>query len=142
MVGEKQAEVSQQATRQTSRIWQQGPRILIVAEDPDFGGWLLESFQARGSTVALATTGKEGKDLLQSGLVDVVLAEMTMSDLPGMTLLQEVESLSRKPKVFLTTIGDREFLVQRALQNGATAVLQRPFPIERLVALVKTSLGD
>lgn len=142
MVGEKQAEVSQQATRQTSRIWQQGPRILIVAEDPDFGGWLLESFQARGSTVALATTGKEGKDLLQSGLVDVVLAEMTMSDLPGMTLLQEVESLSRKPKVFLTTIGGREFLVQRALQNGATAVLQRPFPIERLVALVKTSLGD
>lgn len=142
MVGEKQVEVSQQAKRQTSRIWQQRPRILIVAEDPEFGGWLLESFQARGSTVALATTGREGKGLLQSGLVDVVLSEMTMSDLPGMTLLQEVWSMNRKPKVFLTTLGDREFLVQRALHNGASGVLRRPFPIERLVALVKTSLGD
>jgi DNA-binding response OmpR family regulator len=142
MVGQKQVEVTGEATRQTSKIWQQGPRILIIAEDPDFGDWVLEEFQSSGCTVALSTTGREALGLLRSGLVDVVLSEMGMSDLPGMDLLREVGAMNRKPKVILTTSRHSEFLVKRALANGASAVLGKPFRMEQLFALVATALAN
>lgn len=142
MVGEKHVAVTGEAPRQTSRIWQQGPRILIIAEDPDYGDWVLDEFQAIGCAVALSTTGREAVGLLRSGLVDVVLSEMGMSDLPGMDLLREVGAMNRKPKVILTTSRHSEFLANRALEKGATAVLSKPFEIEQLFALVKTALGN
>jgi two-component system KDP operon response regulator KdpE len=143
MNGEKQQpEVTVEATRHTSRIWQQGPRILILADDPDFGDWLLEEFQSRGCTVALATTGREAMGLLRSGLVDVAVSEMGLPDLPGMDLLREVTALSRKPKVILTTSRHSEFLAERALENGASAVLGKPFRMERLFDLVTAALGN
>jgi DNA-binding response OmpR family regulator len=140
MVGVKQVEVTGEATRPTSKIWQQGPRILIIAEDPDYGDWVQDEFQANGCAVALSTTGREAIDLLRSGLVDVVLSEMGMSDLPGMDLLREVGAMNRKPKVILTTSRPSEFLAKRAIENGATAVLCKPFQIEELFKLVKNAL--
>jgi DNA-binding response OmpR family regulator len=142
MMGDEHSEVGIARTRQTSRIWQQGPRILIIAEDPDFGDWVLDEFQSSGCTVALATTGRDALGLLRSGLVDVVVSEMGLRDLPGMDLLREVREMNRKPKVILTTTRQSEFLAGRALQNGASAVLARPFHIEQLFALVATALGN
>jgi DNA-binding response OmpR family regulator len=142
MVGAKQVEVTGEATRQTSRIWQQGPRILIIEENVDFGDWVQEELQASGCTVALSTTGRESMGLLKSGLVDVVLSEMGMPDLPGMDLLREVGAMNRKPKVILTSSRHSEFLTKRALVNGASAVIGKPFAFEQLLALVKTVLGN
>jgi DNA-binding response OmpR family regulator len=129
-------------TSQTSKIWQQKPRILLIAEDEDFGDWVLEEFQSSGCAVALATTGREALALLGSGLVDVVVSEMGLPDLPGMDLLREVRQMNRKPKVILTTTRQSAFLTSRALQNGASAVLGKPFRIEQLLALVASALGN
>lgn len=139
MVGEKQVEVSGEKTRQPSKIWQQGTRILILADDPDFGDWLQEELRSSGCTVALATTGREAMGLLRSGLVDVVLSEMGLPDLPGMDLLREVGAMNRKPKVILTTSRPSEFLANRARQNGASAVLNKPFRMEQLLSLIATA---
>ena len=106
---------------------QHGPRILLVAEDPYLGDWLMEEFKCAGCAVALATLGKEGLQLIRSGLVDIVISEMGLSDLPGMDLLRELHGLPKMPKVILTTNRHSESLTTRALENGASAVLYKPF---------------
>ena len=100
------------------------------------GESLLEEFQNKGCAVALATRGRDGIRLLRSGLVDLIVSEMALPDLPGMDLLQEVRSLKRRPKVILTTRHHSDYLAARALQNGASAVLCKPIQIGQMLALV------
>jgi DNA-binding response OmpR family regulator len=121
---------------------QHGPSILIIADDPDFGDWLLDEFRHAGSAVALATSGKEVLELLRSGLVDIVISEMGLPDLPGMDLLRELQSMPKMPKVILTAGHQLDFLDSRAIENGASAVLCKPFRIEQLFALIAQALGN
>ena len=120
--------------------FQQGARILLVANDPDFGDWLLEEFKYVGCPVALATRGLDGLSLMRSGLVDVVVSEMGLPDLPGMDLLRELQGMDKAPKVILTTNRHSDLLAARALENGASAVLCKPFQMEQLFAAIAHSL--
>lgn len=119
---------------------QHGPRILLVADDPDLGDWLLDEFRYVGCAVALATRGKECLNLVRSGLVDVVISEMGLPDLPGMDLLRELHGMPKMPKVILTTNHRSEFLATHAIENGASAVLGKPFRMEELLAAIAHSL--
>jgi DNA-binding NtrC family response regulator len=119
-----------------------GRRILLIADDADLGDWLLEEFRQSGATVALATRGRDGLALVRSGLVDVVISEMGLRDLPGMDLLRELRSVPKMPKVILTTSRHSDFLALRAIEHGASAILCKPFGMEQLWALVERLLGD
>ena len=121
---------------------QTGRRILLIADDPDLGDWLLEEFHNAGSVVALATSGQEGLELIRAGLVDVVISEMGLPGLPGMDLLRALKDLPKLPKVILTTSRHSDFLAMRAIEHGASAVLCKPFRMEHLMALVARALGN
>lgn len=119
---------------------QHGPRILLLADDPDLGDWLLDEFRYVGCVVALATRGKDGLQLVRSGLVDVVISEMGLPDLPGMDLLRELHGMPKMPKVILMTNRRSGFLATRAIENGVSAVLCKPFRMEELLAAIERSL--
>ena len=148
MIGGKENELIDSAVIEPPRIRvgaiqsQHGLRVLIIADDPDFGDWLLDEFRHAGSSVALATSGREVLDLLRSGLVDVAISEMGLRDLPGMDLLRELQSMPKMPKVILTACHRSDFLESRAIENGASAVLCKPFRIEQLFASIAHALGN
>ncbi len=124
-------------------IDQTGPhRILLLVDDVDQGDWLQEELRQAGASVAWATRGREGLELLRSGAVDLVVSEMGLPDLPGIDLLRELGALPDMPKVILTTSRHSDFLAARAIERGASAVLCKPFAIEQLLALVGRLLGN
>src|SRR6266542_4241497 len=97
-------------------------RILLLIDDPDLGEWLLEELRLFNAAVALATKGRQGLALVRSGLVDVIISEMGLPDLPGMDLLRELGGMPKMPKVILTTSRHSDFLAKRAIEHGASAV--------------------
>ena len=117
-------------------------RVLLLIDDPDLGDWLLEEFRLVNAAVALSTKGREGLGLARSGLVDVVISEMGLPDLPGMDLLRELGGMAKTPKVILTTGRHSDFLAKRAIEHGASAVLSKPFDMQRLLMLLAHLLGD
>jgi DNA-binding response OmpR family regulator len=145
MTGERQVDTEGKSARVSARTWTVGLRVLIVADDPDLGDWLLEEFQNSGCAVALATRGHEALDLIRTALVDVVIAEMGFPEMPGMDLLRALQAMTnmpKRPKVILTATRQSEYLRSRAVANGASAVLCKPFRMDQLLALVATALGD
>jgi len=120
---------------------QPGPCVLVLADDPALGDWLLEELRQAGATAAVATNGRDGLALLRSGVVDVLISEMGLPDLPGIELLRTLPSLTKIPKVILTTSRQSEFLARRAIENGASAVVSKPFRVEQLLAIVARLLG-
>lgn len=117
-------------------------RVLLLVGDTDLGEWLMEELRLLHAAVALSTNGRDGLELARSGLVDVVISEMGLPDLPGMDLLRELRAGPKMPKVILTTSRHSDFLAKRAIEDGASAVLAKPFRIEQLIALLTSVLGN
>jgi DNA-binding response OmpR family regulator len=65
-----------------------------------------------------------------------------MPDLPGMDLLRELGGMTKMPKVILTTSRHSDFLANRAIEHGASAILSKPFDMQRLLMLLARLLGD
>ena len=117
-------------------------RILVIEDDLDMGEWLLEEFRSTRFVVGLATTGREGIGLIRSGLVDVVVSDMDVHDLPGLNVLHEIRGMIAAPKIILTTNTHSHILVLGALKHGANAVLRKPFRMNQLLALLARVLGS
>jgi CheY-like chemotaxis protein len=117
-------------------------RVLLLDDDADRGEWLLDELRTTVSAVAWATKGREGMALVSSCAVDLVIAEMGLPDLPGLDLLRALRASPRMPKVILITNRRSDFLATRAIENGASAVMCKPFGGERLLALAAHLLGD
>ena len=139
---ESGAAVERPSVRDAGAQLRHGLRILLVVDDPDLGDWLWEEFKHVGCAVALTTCGKDGLQLIRSGLVDVVISEMGLPDLSGMDLLRELHALPKMPKIILTTNCHSSFLATRAIENGASEVLSKPFRMEQLFAAIARSLAN
>jgi DNA-binding response OmpR family regulator len=128
----------------TSQSARQGSarRVLLLVDDPDQGHWLLDELRQAGVAVAWSTKGREGLTLVRSGLVDLVVAEMGLPDLPGLDLLREIGDLPVLPKVILTTSRQSDYLAARAIEHGASAVLSKPYAIDQLLGLVVRLLAN
>lgn len=114
--------------------------VVVVAPDLAMGEWVCDELERVGYRVVLAESGRRCIHLLQSGEVDVVISDMEQRDLPGLDLLRELQTLTAKAKVILTTSLLSDWRTSRAIGLGASAVLRRPFRIERLLSLLATAL--
>jgi two-component system, chemotaxis family, chemotaxis protein CheY len=96
-----------------------------------------------GHTVYEACIGAEG--LLRAGEhdFDLVLVDLNMPEMDGITMVQELRKLPDKagvPVLFLTSESDGDFK-QRARDAGATGWLTKPFNAEQLVRIVNKVLA-
>ncbi len=113
-------------------------RILVIDDEPLLGQTLRLAFQDRHDVVTV-TSGREALELLQRDAgFDLVLCDLMMPDLSGMTLYQEIaneHSELAKKFVFMTggafTDSAREFL---EVHPGIH--LEKPFKIEDVEALI------
>jgi DNA-binding NtrC family response regulator len=116
--------------------------VLVVASDAEMGEWLRAELERAGHRVLLAESGRRCIDLVQSGEVDVVLSDMEQCDLPGLDLLRELSGVALMPKVILTTSLLSDWRTSQAIRLGASAVLRRPFRMERLLSIMAASLEN
>ncbi len=89
-----------------------------------------------GYDVVLAASGNEALSLLSSQSVEVVICEVRMPNGSGMDLLKAIQSQGKaRPRVILAT-GYTDITSERAIELGATAILQKPVSGKRLMALI------
>jgi len=89
-----------------------------------------------------AEDGNDGMEALLNHPVDVVLCDMEMPGMGGLSflkLLKKNEQLRDIPVILLTGHGDRESMVQ-GLEEGASDYITKPFDERELVARVKVQL--
>jgi putative PEP-CTERM system response regulator len=90
--------------------------------------------------ILLAENGNQALDLLSHQHVDVLLSDIRMPGMDGMTLLQR--ALAREPQpicILLTAYGSIETAVE-AMQRGAYDFLTKPVNLDRLDLVLKRAL--
>lgn len=96
-----------------------------------------------GYQVTQAANGAEGLIKARSGAIDMVITDLNMPVMDGLTLIRELRKLPAfrgVPIVFLTTESDPA-LKQQAKAAGATGWITKPFQQDQLVAVTRKVLG-
>ncbi|MCF6369899.1 response regulator [Rhizobium halophilum] len=96
-----------------------------------------------GYTVTEAVDGQDGLAKLNSGQFDMIVTDLNMPNMDGLTMIRELRKLPAHtgvPVIFLTTESDAE-MKQQAKAAGATGWLTKPFDPESLVKIVRKVLG-
>lgn len=114
--------------------------VLIVDDQKELHDILKVVVQPLGCEAAFAFDGREALDLFKNNSFDVVLSDISMSPMDGITLLNEIKDIDPNAIVILMTgYGSMETAV-RALKSGAFDYIQKPLKIKEFVAALKKGL--
>lgn len=115
-------------------------RTLIVDNDKDHAQAMAESLERIDYDCTVATSGPEGKSLIENNSFDVVVTDLLMNEVDGMQILQTAKELLPECEVIMVTGHATVPKAVEAMQQGAYNFLEKPITPKRLQAIaVKAS---
>lgn len=115
--------------------------ILVVDDEPDIRDLVREILEDEGYRVSVAENGEAARAAFARGAPDLVLLDIWMPDVDGITLLREWSSGDGPdcPVVVMSGHGTVETAIE-ATRLGAHDFVQKPISLARLLAIVGQAL--
>ncbi|MEO6324126.1 MAG: response regulator [Thermoanaerobaculia bacterium] len=116
---------------------------ILVVDDERLIRWFLKERLSRdGYTVLQAADGAEAKAALASANVNLVLLDLKLPDMDGITLLTRIREESPAPAVIMMTAHGSSETAEEARALGAAHFIGKPFDLEAVVGLVQETLDS
>ena len=119
-------------------------RILIVDDDPNLLVLLAEQLRADGFTVQTARDGDEALRRLENGWPDLLVVDMMMPRMDGLSLAREVKARADLPIIVLSAIDTADSkadLLEEVAEDYVTKPYHYPELRARIVRVLRR-LGD
>lgn len=110
--------------------------LLVVDDEPGMRESLVDHFSARGYRVLAAATGAEALAHTAANLVDVVLLDQRLPDMPGLEVLRRLRARDDDTEVVMVTAFAEVETAVAAMKAGATDFILKPFDLGDLVRVV------
>jgi two-component system, OmpR family, response regulator len=112
-------------------------RILVVEDDPETAGQLVESLAANGYQVDVAESGNDALSRGRSESYAVLTIDRMLPDLDGIAVMQQLRQDGiATPVLILSALGEIDDRV-RGLRAGGDDYLVKPFAFAELLARVE-----
>ena len=115
------------------------PRILIVDDNETNRDILVTRLSTQDYELSQAADGEEALVAARSLLPDLILLDVMMPKIDGITLLPMLRRITEAPVVMLSAKGELEDKVE-GLGHGADDYLSKPFEISELIAHIEAKL--
>ncbi len=110
-----------------------GLPILVVEDDPNLREAVCDTLELAGQAVVSAAGGEDALKLLSAQAVALVVSDVRMMPMDGITLLKEIRSrFPHLPVVLMTAYADVDRAVE-AMRSGACDFLLKPFEPKALL---------
>ncbi|MEW6366853.1 MAG: sigma-54 dependent transcriptional regulator [Acidobacteriota bacterium] len=117
-------------------------RVLVVEDEPILRLTLANDLAEEGYEVVAASDGIEALDLIQNQPFDVALLDLKLPRVDGLTLLDGYRTVNPEGLgIMMTAYGTIQSAVA-AMKAGAADYLQKPFPQEDLLILLRGLLAQ
>lgn len=117
-------------------------KILIVEDDPPLLSILKETFTAEGFTVFVAQDGEEGLAVAKKIQPDLVLIDILLPKLDGITMASEIKEAGIDTKmIFLTNLSDVGNITKASAVAFTDYLVKSDWKIDDVVDRVKSKLG-
>src|SRR5207249_10473373 len=115
-------------------------RILVVDDEPMMSDSLRQHLADEGYAVDTASTGATAIDLFDGGAHHLVICDLQLPDMDGLTLLRHMKDARPTTEVIVVTgYGSVQAAVE-ATKAGAFYFVEKPFDFEELLPLVEKAL--
>ncbi len=142
----EEIEVKQTTTTPTNKPSKQvlhDFRILIVDDDHEIGTYIKQEL-GEYYKFEYAPNGREALKLVLTRAYDLVITDVMMPEMDGITLLKAIKSnpsLTEVPVILLTSKAEVSFRLE-GLKKGADAFLSKPFAMEELHILIENLVNN
>src|SRR5438094_5532623 len=118
----------------------QDVRILVVDDEPMMSDSLRQHLVDEGYSVDTAASGAEAIDLFGGGAHHMVICDLQLPDMDGLTLRRHMKEAKPATEVIVVTgYGSVQTAVE-ATKAGAFYFVEKPFDFEELLPLVEKAL--
>ena len=125
--------------RSTLRAMKDGPHILVVDDDREIRDLLARFLRMHGYRIETAVDGREMFAALSAGRFDLIVLDLMLPGVDGLSLCRRVRADSDLPIIMLTAVGeDTDRIV--GLEVGADDYLAKPFNPRELLARIRAVL--
>ena len=114
--------------------------ILIVDDEQSYRQLLSLVFEPEGHSVLTAMNGREALEMLEVEQADLIISDVRMPDMDGISLLREARELYPDIGMVLMTAFATVDTARDAFKLGADDFIQKPFDVEELKMIVKKTL--
>ncbi|HUL06172.1 MAG TPA: response regulator transcription factor [Candidatus Acidoferrum sp.] len=112
-------------------------RILVVEDDKDLARQLKNALTGAGYAVDVAHDGEEGHFLGDTEPYDVVILDLGLPVLDGVSVLKQWRRAGRKMPVLILTARDRWSEKVAGFDAGADDYVTKPFQVEEVLARIR-----
>jgi two-component system response regulator HydG len=117
------------------------PRTLVVDDDPALRFTLRGILEDAGHAVDEAEDGARALAKIDAGgNYHLVLSDLRMPNMDGLTLLGRIRERSAPPRVILITAHGSERAAVEAIKGGAYDYFRKPFETDELLAVVERAV--
>jgi two-component system response regulator QseB len=112
-------------------------RVLLIEDDPMIGRAVQRGLEKAGYAVDWVLDGQEGQAAAGNGVYDVVVLDIRLPRVDGLTLLRHLRSMRDGVPVLI--VSARDAVVDRVsgLDAGADDYLMKPFDLDELLARIR-----
>ena len=115
-------------------------KILLVEDDCRIAGALAEALSDQNYAVDLAADGQTGWDLLEAFDYNLILLDVMLPRLNGLTFCQRLRATGRQTPVLMLTARDGSSDKVLGLDAGADDYVVKPFDLKELLARIRALL--
>lgn len=113
-------------------------KILVVDDEREIRTLLRVALEASKHSVIEAASGQEGVDLCALNSPDLVVLDLMLPDMDGLTVLERIRAFCAVPVIVLS-VRDRDATKIAALDGGADDYLTKPFSVGELLARIRAA---
>lgn len=110
--------------------------ILVVDDDLEVRTSLKRVLELSGYQVITASGGRKAREVLDKQAIDIVITDLIMEDMDGLSLIRSLRSLQGAPSVIAISGGGRgsaTSYLSAAQKLGACATFTKPVAISALL---------
>ena len=119
-------------------------KILIIEDDKNIMDNLTEILTNEGFEVFQADNGKKGVELAKNELPTLILCDMQLPELNGLTVLKLLKTSSatlKIPFIFISGFSDKNLVIE-GITGGAVDYIVKPFQIDRLLKTINQAIDN
>ncbi len=120
--------------------------ILVVEDDADIRGLLVDILETEGHTVTEADNGNEAIQAIEENTFDLIITDIVMPEKDGLSTILQTKRANENIKIIAISGGDRSFTgasyLQIAKNIGVEKTFQKPFDRKEFLQAVKEVMDE
>lgn len=115
-------------------------KILVVDDEQSMREFLEIMLKKEGYQVSLASNGEEASQLAERDIFDMVLLDIRMPKMDGISALKKIKATSPETIVIMITAYASTDTAIHAMKEGAYDYITKPFKIEEIKLIIRNAL--